>query len=75
MAGNLFAIASDTGVSVNRILDQLIPPSLSAFEHVFLPTHWWPSYECCEMFVRCWAGIVKLGNHRWWENRSGKRTQ
>ena len=73
MAGNLFAIASDTGVSVNRILDKLIPPSLCAFEHVFLSTHWRPSNECCGIFVSCWAGILKLRNQMWREDRSGKR--
>jgi hypothetical protein len=47
VTGDLFAVASDTCVFVYGILDQLVSPSLCAFEHVFLPTHRWPSDKCC----------------------------
>jgi hypothetical protein len=58
VTGDLFAIASNTRVPVDRILNQLIPSSLRAFEHVFLPTHWWPSDECYTMFISLCARVT-----------------
>jgi hypothetical protein len=48
---DLFPIANNTRVSLDRILYQLIPASQQAVEHELLAAHWWPANKCCIRLV------------------------
>jgi hypothetical protein len=54
MAGYLLAISTDSRVVVDRIMDQLVAPSLYALEHKLLSAHWRP-------FNKRYIVIVSLG--------------